>query len=180
MAILALVISFVGAVEGHYMYQGEQQILSTVRRETVYAGSATGRQRVDELRDDGYSCAAKLLLIQCSKNLTPESLSANYTPQIKQVSFGSIEALNTLYSGDSLLQYEADQSVVVNGVAFNKAMYYEFKDFVKVAAGDSSVGNYYSFFVAKEGLQLIEQKHVRESKWVYKTHLVQSTLQKVD
>ncbi len=180
MGLLVLLISLAGAVEGHYVYEGEQQTLSTVRRETVYTGSSAGKERVEELRNDGYSCAAKLQFLQCSKNLPPESVAAVYTPQIKQVSFGAITALNTLYSGDSLLQYEADQSVKINGVTFSKAMYYEFKDFVKVAAGDSTQGTYYSFVVTKDSLELVEQKDIRESKWAYKTHLVQSSLHKMD
>lgn len=174
---LALLLTSAWGIEGHYVYQGDQETISTVRKETVYPGSAAGKARIEALREEGYSCAAKLQFVQCALNSDPEDLKSWYVPVVKEVIFGPLISLNTLFEGESLIQYEADQTVTVNGVSYSKAMYYEFKTFVKISVGNVDQGNYFSFVVGKNSIASIEQINKTESKWVYKTHWVESTLQ---
>lgn len=172
-----LLITSAWGLEGHFVYQGEQQTISTVRKETIYTGSAQGKERLAELREEGYSCSPKLQFYQCTLSLEPESLKDVFNPKAQDVVFGPIKALNTKYQGEGFLQYEADQTVMINGISFNKATYYELKEFVKVAVGTPDSGNYHSFIIGKNSLTSVEQKNQTESKWVYKTHWVEATLQ---
>lgn len=177
-AILLFMASAWG-LEGHFVYQGDQQTISTVRRETVYTPSPQGKLRLNELKNEGYSCAAKLQFMQCSLSLEPESLKNVFSPKAKEVTFGPVTALNTQYEGDGLVQYEAFQNITINGVSFSKATYYEFKDFVKISVGTVETSNYFSFVVGKNSITAMEQISKTESKWVYKTHWVESTLQQL-
>ncbi|MBY0384311.1 hypothetical protein K2X05_04055, partial [bacterium] len=63
---ILLLVSTVWGLEGHFMYQGEQQTISTIRKETIYTGSAQGKARLLELREEGYSCSPKLQFFQCT------------------------------------------------------------------------------------------------------------------
>jgi hypothetical protein len=175
--VLVLLFSSAWGLEGHFLYQGNQQTLSTVRKETVYTASSIGRNRLQELKNEGYSCAAKLQFVQCTLNLEPESVKSTHLPTVREVVFGALISLNTQYSGESLVQYEAMQNITINGEKFTKATYYEFKDFVKVSVGEVSQGPYYSFVITKNAILAIEQTHKTESKWAYKTHWIESTLE---
>ena len=174
---LLLLVSAVWGLEGHFVYQGDQETISTVRKETIYPGSAQGKARLQELREEGYNCSPKLQFFQCTLSMEPESLKDIFNPKAQDVVFGPVKALNTQYEGEGLVQYEADQTVTVNGVLFAKATYYEFKNFVKVAVGNPDSSNYFSFIIGKNSVTSVEQKNQTESKWAYKTHWVESTLQ---
>lgn len=174
-----LLMASAWGLEGHFVYQGDQQTVSTVRRETVYTPSPQGQVRLKELKSEGYSCAAKLQFVQCSLSLEPESLKDSFVPSAKDVLFGPVTALNTKYEGEGLVQYEAFQNITVNGFSFSKAMYYEFKDFVKISVGSPEQSNYFSFVVGKNSITAMEQVTKTESRWVYKTHWVEATLQQL-
>lgn len=175
--IILVLASTAWGLEGHFTYQGEQQTLSTVRKETIYTGSAAGKERLLELRAEGYNCSPKLQFFQCTLSMEPESLKDIFTPKAQDVIFGPVIALNTQYQGEGFIQYEADQNVIVNGTSYSKATYYELKEFVKVAVGNPDSSNYHSFIIGKNSIASVEQKNQTESKWVYKTHWVESTLQ---
>ncbi len=174
---LLLLFATAWAIEGHYVFRGDMQTLSTVRKETVYPSSIAGKERIEELRQEGYSCTSKLQFVQCTLSTDPEELKNIYTPKVKDVVFGPLISLNTQYEGESLVQYEADQNVTVNGHSYSKATYYEFKNFVKISVGNADQGNYFSFVVGKNSIASIELVNKTESKWAYKTHWVESTLQ---
>lgn len=122
-------------LEGHFVFQGQQQMLST--------------------------------------EVESEFLANLLTPKTRDVMFGSIHSLTTQFEGDNLVQYVAAQQVRINNLVFDKATYYESKDFVKIAVGDPETENYFTFIVGKNSISSVETVY----EWDYKPQWVESTLQ---
>ena len=144
--VLSAILPSAQALEGHFVYQGQQQTLDV--------------------------------------GLGSEFLVNLLTPKTREVVFGPVHSLTTQFEGDSLVQYEASQKVQINNLIFDKATYFEFKDFVKIAVGNPESENYFTFIVGKDSISAIESVQASafdgELDWNYKTHWVESTLQQKD
>ncbi len=132
---LSAALPLAHGLEGHFAFQGQQQLLSA--------------------------------------DVESEFLVNLFTPKTRDVTFGAVHSLTTQFEGDNLVQYVATQQVRINNLLFDKATYYESKDFVKIAIGDPETENYFTFTVGKNSISSIETV----SELNYKTHWVESTLQ---
>ena len=140
--IFCAAINWSNALEGHFVFQGQQQTLST--------------------------------------DAESEFLVSLLTPKTRDVFFGPVLSLSPQFEGDSLIQYEVLQEVRINHLVFNKATYFEFKDFVQVTVGEPGSDNYFTFRIGNSSLSFIESVQLVNSDSVQKTHWVESTLQKND
>jgi hypothetical protein len=179
-SFITFFITQVFAVEGHFSFQGQSEVLTSTRYETVYTPADEGKLRMQELLSEGYTCEPKLQFMQCSFSYENDIMPVlNFAPKVQSVTFGPIQSIATLYQGDSLLQYEAQQKVIVNGKVYPSSMYYESKDFVKVTVGTPDQNNYYSFVVNKDSVSYIELLNETESKWAFKSYWIESALTKI-
>jgi hypothetical protein len=179
--LLVLVGSFASAVEGQFSYNGDFNVVSSMRNETVYPASKSGQERLNILRNEGYSCQNKLQFVQCQKVFTnaalPESM-ANVAPTAQYVSFENLLSLELISKGDDVSIYEAQQNIIVDGVSYSNAQYLERSDLVKVTVGDLNHSDYHSFIVYTDMVSLLDSFNHTESKWVYTTYLIEFFLKK--
>ncbi len=132
---LSAALPLAHGLEGHFVFQGQQQLLSA--------------------------------------DVESEFLVNLLTPKTRDVTFGAVHSLTTQFEGDNLVQYVATQQVRINNLLFDKATYFESKDFVKIAIGDPETENYFTFIVGKNSISSMETV----SELNYKIHWVESTLQ---
>lgn len=176
--ILSLVTSMAFAAEGTYQFSGQYNVVSSIRYETVYTPSESGKTRLAELQSDGYACQAKLQFVQCKKifpslPILPESLS-DLMPSAQNVTFGAVQSQELLSQGDDVSIYEVAQTIDVDGVMYDKAKYLESADISKITVGDPNDSmNYHSFIVYSNALAVFESVSKTESKWAFSTYLVE-------
>lgn len=182
-SLLTVLISVSGAVEGHFAYKGDHSVVSSVRYETVYTPSEAGKQRLQELQGEGYSCQAKLQFVQCKKlfatsNNIPSTIT-QAVPSAQNVIFESVQSMDLISQGDDIAIYEAAQNVSVDGTTYDVVKYLERPDLVKASVGDANdSANYHSFVVNTDSVSVLDSINVTESKWVFTTYHVEFFLPK--
>lgn len=182
-SILMFIVSIASAVEGNFAYQGDHTVVSAVRYETVYTPSEIGKQRLQELQTDGYSCQAKLQFVQCKKLFdAPTDIPQNIVqahPSVLNVHFEAVQSMDLIAQGDDIALYEAVQNAIVDGKKYEQVKYLERPDLVKATVGDPNDSqNYHSFIVNSDSVSVLDSIHLTESKWVFTTYHVEFFLPK--
>lgn len=169
------------AVEGHFTYQGQNDLLLTKRFETVYPAAPDHKARMQELLAEGYECQPKLQFVQCSKfimeTVTPP-LVTNFKPDFQDVVFGELKSISTIAQGTDVLQYSADQQVTIDGVVYDSPIYTESANLVKVSVGDFNKGTGIGFVVGKDVISQVLTLNETQSQWVFKSHTISASFAK--
>ncbi len=179
---LSVFVSTAFAIEGQFHFKGQYAVTGSTRYENVYAPSPKGQARLDELRQDGYSCQPKLQLVQCKKVFPglaalPEEL-AHVTSPVNSADFGTIESLKLISQGDVVAIYEAAQTATIDGNTYATVKYIEQTTLTKASVGDpASPESYYSFLIYPESVAVLENITHTESKWAFQVYDVHFFLQ---
>lgn len=179
--LLSIVSSTAFAVEGNFSYNGDTALLSSVRYETVYPHSPSGKARIAELQALHYSCSAKLQFTQCKKSFALTALPEEMTsikPSVSKVIFGSLQSMSLISEGEDIAFYEATQDIIVDGKIYSTAQYLETPDLVKVTVGKPSAEDYHSFVINTDSISTLESFTRTESKWAYTRYHIEFRLNK--
>ena len=103
---------------GNFEFRGQAEVLSAKMSEMVEASSPKGKERIQDLKAQGWTCVAKYTNVtQCSvflKNARPTLESLMYFAEKYEnfrITFGRVDRVNLVDDADSLREYEVIQDV---------------------------------------------------------------------
>ena len=164
LALLSSPIAFATPVTpapGHYVFTGEVTIAQLQVRETVYAMTAAGKQRLAELRAEHWICHAMPVqgsVFQCTSFQTPsaaetQSVQAAATERLMQLhaTFGPPTAppagSSPAQPSDRYEEWQIFQNVTINGRHFEDYRVTRFDQLVKIWVGDAQTDEFYNWIV---------------------------------
>lgn len=183
LSILAQAADLKLPTQGIHSFQGEFRVVQKTRYETVYSFTDAGRDRLEQLRKDGYSCMHKWNGIYLCSGLLPEDGTdkeviervQNKMQTYSKLEFFALRGDPSLISrGDSVEMWEVPQEVSFGGVTYQNYRYLITQGIHKIFLGEP----------AKETINIADDGTltypflfpITESREVYFNYFVESFL----
>jgi hypothetical protein len=176
--ILSLLLSIPSllAIEGQFVYQGDQVILQGQRVQVVPAQSSLAKEQVQELKAIGYQCDRRGQFYRCRKFLSSDEMLGDIvvSPQQDLLGFGPIKETEVITDAESLLQYKVRQDIQVGDQHYEQALYTLMRPsgLLKVSVPDANGPHYFLQRQSGEISELYEVRR-RESRWAWQSYLLE-------